>query len=83
MFDVDLETLRKNLQGSTPVSFSYFKKDGQLRNARGTLNESLIPEHLRPKDSSTNYANSFRYYDLEKGAWRSLHKDISLVTMVE
>ena len=83
MFDVNLETLRKSLQGTTPVDFYYFKKDGKLRNAKGTLNESLIPLDFSPKDSSTNYANSFRYYDLEKKAWRSLHKDLELVTIIE
>ena len=34
------------------VSFSYWKKDGTIREARGTLNQSLIPEEKRPGTSS-------------------------------
>jgi hypothetical protein len=83
MFDVDLETLRKSMQGSTPVSFSYFKKDGTCRSAVGTLHEGLIPSEMKPKDSSVNHGDNFRYYDLEKKGWRSLHKDCSLVTIIE
>ena len=85
MFDISIEDLRKNLHGSTPVFFSYFKKDGTLRRAVGTLNEKLIPEEMRPKDPSTN-ANSgtnLKYYDLEKNAWRSLQIDCSLVQIFE
>lgn len=83
MCNIDLETLRKKLQEAAPVSFSYFKVGGELRNAVGTLHESLIPGDYKPKDSSINYANSFRYYDLEKEAWRSLNKDCSVVTIIE
>jgi hypothetical protein len=84
MFEINLEELRENLKGSTPVAFSYFKKDGSLRNAVGTLNEKWIPAEMRPKDSSTNNGgDNFRYYDIDKGAWRSLHKDCSLVTIIE
>ena len=83
MFDISLEDLRRNLHGTTPVSFSYFKKDGTLRNAIGTLNERLIPESVRPKDSSTNTGDNLKYYDLEKNAWRSLCIDCSLVQIFE
>ena len=83
MFDIDLDTLRKSLQGSSPVSFSYFKKDGQCRSATGTLHENLIPAELMPKDSSFNGGGNFRYFDLDKNAWRSLHKDCQMVTMIE
>ena len=83
MFDISIEDLRRNLQGGSPVHFSYFKKDGSVRNAIGTLNEKLIPEEMRPKDSSTNTGNNLKYYDLEKNAWRSLYIDCSLVTIFE
>lgn len=83
MFDISLDDLRKNLQGSTPVQFSYFKKDGSRRPAIGTLNEKLIPDDMKPKDSSLNNGENFKYYDLEKNAWRSLPLDCSLVTIFE
>ena len=62
--------------------FSYFKKEGGIREARGTLDFSLIPEEHRPKtlsaaprDSAENYA-TFSYYDLDKNAWRSFCLDL-------
>jgi len=83
MFDISIEDLRRNLQGTTPVRFSYFKKDGTLRNATGTLNEHLIPGEMMPKDSSTNNGENLKYYDLEKNAWRSIQIDCSLVQIFE
>jgi len=83
MFDIDLDTLRKSLQGSSPVSFSYFKKDGKCRSALGTLNERLIPTEMKPKDASMDKGGTFRYFDLEKNGWRSLHKECQIVTMIE
>jgi hypothetical protein len=83
MFDIDLDTLRNSLLGSTPVSFSYFKKDGKCRSAMGTLNEKLIPAELMPKDPSFNGGGNFRYFDIEKNGWRSLHKECQMVTMIE
>lgn len=71
--------------------FSYFKKDGGIREAVGTLNLDLIPAEHHPKslsaarsDSSEEYS-TFRYYDLEAGGWRSFCLDlfIGFVQQVE
>jgi len=83
MFEVSPEILRKSLQGSTPVNFSYFKKDGTLRNAYGTLYEKFIPENMRSKDLSANNGDNLKYYDLDKKNWRSLPKGCLLVTLIE
>jgi len=85
MFEIDLDTLYKSLCGSTPVSFSFMKKDGKIRNAIGTLHESLIPEEWKPKDPSINYANgdNLKYFDLEKNAWRSLSKKCAMIQIIE
>lgn len=85
MFEVDLDTLRKSLQGSTPVSFSYFKKNGECRQAVGTLHPHLIPKEHRidEKEGESKKTANFAYFDLEKNAWRSLHKDCQIVTMIE
>jgi hypothetical protein len=83
MFEVSIEDLRSNLQGGSPVHFSYYKKDGSLRKAIGTLNANLIPEEMRPKDASLNNGGNLKYYDLEKASWRSLHSDCSLVVLFE
>jgi hypothetical protein len=81
MFNITIEELKQNLQGSTPVHFSYLKVDGTMRNATGTLNEKLISTDFKPKDSSRNLGNNFKYFDLDKKAWRSLKMDCSLVVL--
>ena len=53
--------------------FSYFKEDGSIREAVGTLNLDYIPEDKRPKGTrkgKVNYA-TFPYHDLDRCAWRS------------
>ena len=55
------------------VNFRYWKADGTLREARGTLLMDVIPEDKRPKGTSThkpNYKN-MAYYDLDREDWRS------------
>ena len=61
--------------------FSYFKKDGGIREAVGTLDPSLIPSEHAPKTSDE--ANqwmpcyeTFCYYDLIAGGWRSFRLDL-------
>ena len=54
------------------VTFSFWKSDGSIRDARGTLNEHLIPKDDRPKGTSTaapNYA-VIKYYDIDRKGWR-------------
>ena len=70
------ESFRKKLQSGT-YRFSYFKTDGSIREAVGTLDMSRIPEDKRPKSLSSapdvrpeNY-ETFVYYDLDRQAWRS------------
>ncbi len=85
MFDVNLETLRTNLLGSTPIYFDYRKNNGETVNALGTLNEKLIPKEFKPKDASSNYPppKNFRYFDIKKHGWRSMSEDVKLVSMLE
>jgi len=78
------EDFRKKL--STGVwRFSYYKKDGSIREAVGTLCMDLIPEDKRPKSLSSapdvrpeNY-DTFPYYDLyadgDCAGWRSFRLD--------
>ena len=73
------ESFRKKL--ATGVwQFSYLKKDGSIRQARGTLDFSRIPEDKRPKenqmanDQMANYS-TFPYYDLDAAGWRSFRLD--------
>ena len=70
--------------------FSYFKTDGSIREARGTLNMELIPEDKRPKGDMSDGAacepapGVFTYYDLIKQGWRSFRCDnfIGFITQV-
>ena len=61
--------------------FEYTKKDGTIRKAYGTLQYAFIPENLHPKDPYKKYVN-FRYFDLEKNAWRSISSDIQEVNVL-
>ena len=59
--------------------FSYFKKEGGIREARGTLDMSLIPEDRHPKGDPSDVlapAGTFSYFDLDKNAWRSFCLDL-------
>ena len=82
------EDFRAKLQTGV-FRFSYFKKDGSIREARGTLDMSLIPEKDRPKSGLDPGASprrngesglrqeglTFSYYDLLAAGWRSFRID--------
>ena len=55
--------------------FSYFKEDGSIREARGTLDFSRIPAEHHPKSLSGDTGVPFRYYDLDAAGWRSFRLD--------
>ena len=88
------ESFRLKLQNGI-YRFSYFKTDGSIREATGTLNPELIPEQDHPKDTlplqgkgqERGYLPApgvFSYYDLEKKAWRSFRCEnfIGFITQV-
>jgi hypothetical protein len=70
-------------------SFCYFKTDGTIRQARGTLVRDRIPEdlrpHTRPDLELVERIETFNYYDLDAKGWRSFRLDnfIGLVVEVE
>ena len=55
------------------VEFTYLKRDNSIRDARGTLNEHLIPLEDRPKGSKPRVVHYeiVTYYDIDRKAWRS------------
>ena len=71
------ENFRTNLHSGV-YRFSYFKKDGSIREARGTLDMSRIPEEQHPTGQSTVHCplSIFNYYDLDAAGWRSFHLDL-------
>ena len=69
-------------------SFCYFKTDGTIRQAVGTLAEAKIPEEHRPfrgndSDEASLPASTFRYYDLDAKGWRSFRLDNFIGFVVE
>lgn len=63
----DLKTKLKT--GS--LKFYYRKVGGELREAIGTLDLSRVPSANQPKGGKVS-GDQTAYYDLEKGAWRSV-----------
>lgn len=53
------------------LKFYFRKVNGELREALGTLDLSRIPSAGQPKGGSVS-GDQTAYYDLEKGAWRSV-----------
>ena len=61
--------------------FSFFKRDGSIREARGTLDLSIIPADKVPKslsgasDVRPKNESAFPFFDLDKQEWRSFRLD--------
>ena len=71
-----LAELKKKLHEGV-VEFTYIKKDGSERKAKGTLNLEII-ENLGgpiPTGQITPPAYTTRYFDIEKEEWRSFLND--------
>lgn len=65
-----IKELKTKLQ-SGEVNFTYTKKDGSTRTARGTTNLGIIPESSHPQGGYTSPEGVVRYYDLNSDGWRS------------
>ena len=61
----------KNRLRSGSAKFYFRKVGGELRIALGTLDLSRVPSQNQPK-GGIKPGNATSYYDLEKGAWRSV-----------
>ena len=56
------------------VRFSFFKKDGSIREAIGTTNLLLIPTEKHPKGTAlAPVYSTINFFDLVKGEWRSFN----------
>lgn len=75
--------LKRLLQSEDVVNFTYTKKNGETRHARGTKKPSAITaidEDALPKGTGTPKIGVISYFDLDKEAWRSL-QETSLVSI--
>ena len=55
------------------VTFSFWKKDGTIREAKGTKNMLLIPFEDRPQalsPESVSPVQTIAFYDIDKKGWR-------------
>ena len=58
------------------IRFSFWKKDGSIREAVGTTNLVLIPLDKLPKNTSYDHLPNYQtitFFDLEKSEWRSFN----------
>lgn len=63
------------------VMFTYTKKDGTQRQARGTTNQDIAgSDYIVPSGTGTPKTGSVPYWDLDKNAWRAFCDD-SLVSI--
>jgi WYL_2, Sm-like SH3 beta-barrel fold len=81
MKTINIELLKEILT-MEKVYFEYKKRDGTVRKAFGTLQYAFIPEDKHPKDSLYESSN-VRFFDLEKGEWRSISKNVKEVDVEE
>ena len=69
-----LERFRKALNEGV-VEFTFFKKDGSYRSAKGTTNLVLIPNDKWPKgeeqSQSQRQCQCINYFDFDRNDWRS------------
>lgn len=70
--EISIDNFKEALRKGS-VEFSYTKKDGSVRNAKGTLNVSVMGEENAPSGTGQNLGpdNQVRYYDLNSKGWRS------------
>ena len=63
--------LRGQMKKSIMI-FSYFKKDGSIREARGTLSELIIPHDIVERIKGQNEPNFsvITYWDIDAHDWR-------------
>ena len=66
-----IDLLKAKLQMGV-AHFVYMKKDGTLREAWGTTSSNLMKANINGIGISRDSVNTVRYWDCEKGGFRSL-----------
>lgn len=88
MSEVKLEIGTDNLRDllrEGVVDFEYEKKDGTLREAKGTLSPNHIPEDQHPQSDREKDLNgsNLKYWDLDRNAWRALSSNTEVVNLLK
>ena len=69
--EVNINEFKKALHNGV-VEFKYKKKNGEIRDAKGTLNIDIMGEDNAPKGTGYDIVDTnIRYYDLNSEGWRS------------
>lgn len=74
-----LQKLNHILKTENVVNFSYRKKNGELRHARGTKKLDRIKsidENAIPSGEGTLKTGLIAYFDLDKLTWRSFKEEL-------
>lgn len=70
-----IENLKSQMRNGV-VEFSYTKKDGSTRVAKGTLNFDIMGVENQPKNGiEYNSDTTTRYFDVNSNGWRSFKND--------
>ena len=70
-----IENLKSQMRNGV-VEFSYTKKDGSERLAKGTLNFEIMGEENQPKAGVDYDSNTTtRYFDVNSNGWRSFKNE--------
>lgn len=66
-----IENLKEKLRNGV-AHFIFIKKNGEFREAWGTTSKSLVEKYVNGRGCSRELFSTTAYFDVEKGAWRSL-----------
>jgi len=66
-----IESLKEKLRNGI-AHFIFIKKNGEAREAWGTTSKSLVEKYVNGRGCSRELFSTTAYFDVEKGAWRSL-----------
>ena len=66
-----IESLKEKLRSGV-AHFVYIKRNGEIREAWGTTSRTLVEKHICGNGNSRENYSCTAYFDVEKGAWRSL-----------
>ena len=65
--------LKKDLRDLHLVEFKFMKKDGTIRDARGTLHPVILDEYVKGTGTAKVRHDVIKYFDLDKNQFRSFN----------
>lgn len=65
-----IQNLKEKMSAGV-AHFVFVKKNGEAREAWGTLNRSLVSKYINGRGESREVYATSAFFDVEKGQWRS------------